>query len=226
MIKDIFTKKENQLMLFLIFFSALLILFGFYLLNKNGEEGLKPREIPNTQDEIVWEKFESREFNFSIEYPSYFKKFEDKITFGPAFNFYFDEKNNDLPFDIFVNQSHISIYPQGIINQGPGHLEYFEKTELINSRGIVFDLREYKTPEDVTWAIMAIPKNPPESWVDFGFIWISSEIKNMNTICFDGDIQKSIDFCNPLEGDQFYIDGGIDKSFIELGRKSLDTFSF
>lgn len=226
MFKDIFTKKENQLMFGLIFFSAFLIIIGFYLLNKNGEDGLEPRKIPNSNEEIVWVDFVDNKYDFKIKYPKHFKVFENSKKIGPVVNFYFDNKDKELPFDNFVNQSHFSIYPQGIINQTIGHLEYFEQKDFTNSNGVEFNFREYKTKKDQTWAIMVIPKNVPKNWIDFGFIWISSEVKDMKTSCFDGEIEKELDFCNPLEGDQFYLDGEIDKDFIDIGKEMLDTFSF
>lgn len=226
MLRDIFTKKENQVMIGVIILSILLIMIGFYFLNKNGENGLGPREIPNSKEEIVWKTFENKKYDFNLEYPEHFKNISDFVEFGPAFNFYFDKGKNELPFDTFVNQSHFSVYPEGLQNAGPGHLESFTESDFTNSAGTTFALREYKTIDGDVWAIMAFPKDIPGSWVDFGFVWISSRIKNMESKCFDGEFEKDTDYCNPLEGDQFYISGEVDSEFISVGRDMLDRFSF
>lgn len=226
MFKDILTKKENQIMIGVIVLSIILIMLGFYFLNKNGEDGLGPRDIPNSEKEIVWKIFDNNKFNFSLEYPEHFEYSTDSAEFGPVFNFYFDKGKNNLPFDIFVNQSHISVYPEGIRNIGLGHLEFYTERDFVNSKGIQFKLREYKTVDGDIWAILAKPENTPKSWVDFGFVWISSKIIDIKSRCFDGSAEKEVDSCNPLEGDQFYLDGKVDSEFISIGMEMLDKLSF
>jgi len=226
MIKDIFIKKENQVMIGVVIISLFLISIGFYFLNKNGEDGLVPRNIPNSVETIKWKEYKNDKYNIDIQYPEHFKFFTETKTFGPAFNFYFDEGKNKLPFDHFVNQSHLSVYPEGVILLRPDHSEYYEQGDYTNSKGMVFLVREYKTYDKKTWAIMAKPKSVPKKWLEVGFIWISSEIKNKDAVCFDGDVKKSIDVCNVLEGDSFYVVGSVDEEFIKIGREILDKVSF
>lgn len=224
MIKDIFTKKENQIMLGVVLLSIIFISFGFYSLNKKINEN--PRKIPNSIEEIVWDKYENKKYNFSLEYPEHFKMFEAEEDFSPVINFYFDEGKNNLPFDNFVNQSHISVYPEGILTINSDHLEYFETVDHVNPNGVKFALREYKKTNGEIWAIQAFPESVPDSWIDFGFIWISSRLEDKETICFDGGTKIDIEFCNPLEGDQFYAEGGVDTEFIQISREILDKFIF
>jgi hypothetical protein len=226
MIKDIFTKKENQLMLFLVFISIVLVLIGFYFLNKGIEENNLPREIPSSNSEIKWTSFNDKYFALNVEYPEHFKIFERETDIGPAFNFYFDKKNEELPFTHFINHNHISIYPEGVVVLGPDRFEYFEQSEYENSKGVTFTVREYLTTEGDVWAIMAIPTELPKNWLSPGFIWVGSKVKNPTTVCFDGVFEKELDYCNPLEGDQFYLNGEINSEFIEIGREFLNRISF
>ncbi len=226
MIKDIFTKKENQFMLGLIVISVILVMVGFYFLNQKGDLGLESKKIPNTVDEINWIEIQDKSFSLELEYPEHFDFFEDESEIGKIYNFYLRNKDNKLPFDHFVNQSHFSVYPEGVILQGPDRLEYFEQTELTNINGITFDIREYKTRAGETWAIMAIPKEFPKKWSSAGFVWVSSEVKDGETVCFDGDNEISLNLCNPLEGDQFYLNGNVDEDFINIGREFINKINF
>lgn len=224
MIKEIFSTKENQFMLILVLISLVLITFGFIFLF-NGENDNGPRKIPNVETEIVWKRFESKKFNFVAEYPEHFLTFEDDKTFGPVFNFYFDIREGSLPLTNLSEESHISIFPTGIPVGGDPNME-FVQSDYKNKNNIEFTLKEYKTYSGKTWAIMAIPKITPKNWKEWGFIWVSSKIKDAKFRCFDGVIEIAVDSCNPFEGDKFYKEGEVDDDIIKIGKEFLDKVNF
>jgi hypothetical protein len=225
MIKEIFSTKENQFMLALVLVSLVLITFGFFFLFRDKDNDLGPRQIPNSEEEIVWKKFENKKFNFTVEYPEHFLVFEDYKTFGPVFNFYFYVKEESLPLTNLSEESHISIYPTGVPVGGDPNMTGIE-SEYKNKNNVEFNIKEYKTYRGKTWAIMATPKNTPKNWKEWGFIWVSSKIINPEFKCFDEKKQISADFCNPFEGDLFYKEGEVDDDIIKIGREFLDRINF
>lgn len=218
-------------MIGLILLSVVLIVIGFYLLNKNGENGLEPRKIPQNNNEIVWENFENRKFDIQLQYPEHFKTFEFKgdDTMGPIINFYFDNEGEGLPIDFDDSLSgdapnNISIFPEGVL--GRGISVYHERVEYTNENGVEFELYEFKTPSDETWSIMAIPKTEVDSWTNYGFIIVSSKVKNKANKCLSGGVEKAIESCDPYSGDIWYLDGDVDSEFVEVGREFLNRFNF
>lgn len=225
MIKEIFSAKENQFMLGLVLMSLVLIIFGLVFLFNDQNSDSGPRKIPNSEDEIVWIKFENKKFNFIAEYPKHFLVFEDDQKFGTVFNFYFDVKQSLLPLTNLSEESHISVYPTGVPIGGNPDTN-FVSSDYKNKNNIEFTIQEYKTYSGKTWAIKAIPKMTPKNWKEWGFIWISSKIKNQTFRCFDGKIEITTDSCNPFEGDEFYKEGEVDDDIIKIGREFLDRINF
>jgi hypothetical protein len=224
MIKEIFSTKEKQFMLILVLVSLVLITFGLIFLF-NDNDNLGPRKIPNSETEIVWKKFENKKFNFVAEYPEHFLTFQDDKTLGPVFNFYFDVKESLLPLTNLSEESHISIYPTGIPIGGDPNMEFVE-SDYKNKNNVEFTLKEFKTYSGKTWAIMATPKITPKNWKEWGFVWVSSKVKNQTLRCFDEKIEIAIDSCNPFEGDKFYKEGEVDDDIINIGRDFLDRIKF
>jgi hypothetical protein len=222
--KDIFKKRENQVMLGIIILSIVLIIFGFYLLNKNGDGGLAPRKIPSSDEEIIWKEYQNKKYSFKVEYPEHFRVYEDGNLGGPAINFYFQNEESDLPLSYTSNESQISIFPLGI-SSGGANLT-FEVGEWTNGNGLVFETKDFKTFEGELWGRMLIPKETSEKWNSFGFIWIGSRIKDLNYRCFDGETEKDVSICNVFEGDQIFKDGEIDKEFLQVGEEFLNRIEF
>lgn len=226
MIKDIFTKKENQTMLILIIISVILIISGFYFLNKNGENGLEPRKIPSSINEVIWKNYSNNEFGFKLEYPEHFNLYEGDASWGPAINFYLDKRPDILPISFYSNENinHISVYPLGVAAGGP--LGYFEESEYKNTNNFDFEVKQYKTYNGETWGASFKPKQTPDKWQPFGFIWISSKIDNKEYKCFNNSVEKDIELCDPYSGDEFYLIGEVDSEFVELSREIIDRLSF
>lgn len=225
MLREIFKTKENQFMLALTGVSVVLITFGIFFLFSNDKNVSGPRKIPNSIEEINWKKFENKKYNFTVEYPEHFLFFEDYKNLGPVFNFYFEAKDSKPPLSNLVNESHISIYPMGVFEQGNTDI-YYEQKNYINKNNIEFVLREYKNYSGKIWAIMAIPSKPPQNWKEWGFIWISAKIYNPSFRCFDGVIEISVDSCNTFDGDKFYKEGKFEDDIIIIGKEFLDRINF
>lgn len=224
MIKEIFSKKENQLMFIFAIFAISFIFLGFYLLNKNTDDGLQPPKIPNTLEEIVWKNYKSKEFNFSVDYPEHFEVFEGEISGDPVINFYRKIYNKKLPILFETNESQFSIYPKGL-SKGGANLTSV-KGFYENKNGIKFNTWEYKTTQGKTWGIIFFPIEIETLKNSAFFIWISSKIQNPEYKCFSGGIAKDISVCDVYEGDEIYIDGEIDEEFLEIGKEFLNRIIF
>lgn len=221
MLKDIFNKKENQVMLVVVLLSIVLILIGFYLLQKSNEFEATPRQIPNDVSEIKWKEFENTKYNFVLSYPEHFIFAKDDETYGPVFNFYFNTKEEEPPLTHLMNESHFSIYPLGLPVQGT--TLSFSESIFTSESGQAFTLKDFQTLEGDTWALMAVPVDTPLTWKSWGFVWISSRVSDREYKCYEGGVEIEFELCNPLEGDQIEVSGEVDKDFIETGRAILNT---
>jgi hypothetical protein len=222
MLKEIFKKKDNQFMLILIVVAFFFLFVGFYLLKDKNLDN--PNKIPNSIEEVVWNKFESKKYNFNLNYPEHFELYEGNLNGDPAFNIYFRIYDKELPLSYTSNQSQFSIYPLGLAFGG-ANLTYIE-SEFKNENNLEFKTKEFKTLQGETWGVMYVPKDTPKGWNETGFIWISSRIKKMEFECLSNGVKKDSALCNIYEGDQAFKKGEIDKDFLSIGEEILNKINF
>jgi hypothetical protein len=142
------------------------------------------------------------------------------------FNFYIKPSGVplDLPLTHFVNISNVSVFPEGIATEGL----VGETKDLDLDVG--FDVSEesklYTLEDGTPFAAYIKPVDYPESWTENGFIWIRTEIQNLETSCLkDGE---EVDNCDPLADQDIEIvrKGEVDQELWEKQIQVLKSFSF
>lgn len=224
MLNEIFNKKENKVMLWVVCLSIIFVFFGFYLLDKN-DQSLEPRKIPNTIEDIEWVSFNDKKYSIDLEYPNHFNEFEYKKDNDVIYNFYFNLKKDEKPLYFDSNESHLSVYPKGSKNLTQGLA--FKNSVYENNKSVKFNLFEYSNVKGVVWGVMAVPVETPENWDPKGFIWFSSRLIDQEIKCFNNSVEKDLNSCEPYNGDQIIKSGDvIDKDMIDIGFDFLDRINF
>lgn len=148
-----------------------------------------------TYDE--WETFTSEEFGFSIRYPeSWLFSVDTERPFAPMFSFYIpnDDMDHIGPFDHhYVGIDHVSIYPHGIPTEG-----VFGQTTSIPEdwrNDLTRESSLYVLEDDVPFAAYLRFEQSPESWEDWGFVWMRSRIQDEEIIyLIDGEeVDREVD---------------------------------
>jgi hypothetical protein len=220
MIDFIFRKK------YFIAISLLLIAIIFLLLGllKLENQPAKPGIIEQSVDQNDWIKYTSKDFNFTISFPSDWKiheEFSNKEI--PKINLYKEKYKIDLPLDNFSPDSNISIFPFGISNDAVmGNIKE-GKIDLADQTVKALD---YFLLDGKIWASYFSIETPPKSWKPWGFVWVNNEIKDLTFKCFEGNKEIDLENCNPFEGDILERDGKIDLKIRDEQIMILKTFKF
>lgn len=208
--------------------------FVIYLVYQSDEGNRDQNQNPNNQqqeDGSQEKTFESDEFSFSIEHPEDWENYIESEDFSPMINFYNPDMindQNDLPFDHFANETHVSVYPKGI------------PTENVIAQSISVDESNIDFPYELSedskifvlengqpFAAYLKPVNNPDNWNSSGFIWARIKIDNLNTRCErDGEEISEME-CDPLvRGDQILWNGSIDQQEWVMVSNTVESFKF
>lgn len=174
-----------------------------------------------------WINYTNQDYSFSLRYPETWTRNDSAQTgLEPKINFY---RNLDsaatLPLTHFANQTHVSVYPQGIGTEGL----VGESRDLNFNVGfpVAENSRMYVLDDGTPYAAYILPQNPPSSWNDSGFIWMRLRIENLETTCIVNGQEVSEDECNPLSGDaRIQRSGRVNNSLWETEKQIVSTFNF
>lgn len=222
MIKEFFVKKENILILLVALLSIFCIILGFLLLFFKSDSST-PKIVPLNIYDIEWEDFNSKVLDKNIQYPNHMFIFEQRETDGVGVVVSEIQTKDFLTY--FTNQSHVSIYPEGIDNQ-----LFYGKTKeskYTSSTGQDFKRTEYFTVDGDIWAIKLDPEDKKVFGQTRGFIWIQSGIKKKEQMCISskGVLINNIN-CDPYSGEQPVFKGEVSDQFIRFGYEIINKNSF
>lgn len=222
MIKNFFIKKENIFILFIALLSVFCIILGFLLLFFKADSN-SPKVVPLNIYDIKWTLFDSKILNKKFEYPDYMFVFEEKEVNGVGIIISEIKINTFLNY--FSNQSHVSIYPEGLDNQ-----LFYGKTkqsEYTSGTGQKFKRTEYLTTSNDIWAVMLVPEDNKMFGQTRGFIWIQSIIKKKESLCISskGILINNVN-CDPYSGELPVYKGEVSEQFIRFGYEIINKNSF
>jgi hypothetical protein len=223
MVKDFFIKKENIFIVSVALISITFIVIGFSFLFLKPNSYSGPRTIPNTVEDIVWTRFQSKFFETQIEYPEYMYIAEQKEEIGVGITLAEFKPREFLTY--FSNQNHVSMYPDGIDNQ----LFYgkTKKSEYVSKTGQVFAQTEYLTLSNEVWGVLLVPQKTPKYWQPRGFIWIQTHLANKESLCISsGGIVINNIICDPYKDELPVYRGTISGDFLEFGYEIINKNSF
>lgn len=175
-----------------------IIIIAIILVNGARDEEKPIVGETNGDDVREWQTFESEEYGFSIEYPQDWEvatSSDEMIT--PRFVFYEPPKAVDatLPYDHFVNDTFVGIYPEGIPTealQGTRGLI----TEDAPTLSITQDSLEYETEDGTPFVWWLVFSNTPESWGSSGYAWGRAEVANYDTVCIQNGEEVGTNACD------------------------------
>jgi len=219
--------KKVILVLILI---ALLISLWFLFENINKDR--QNRDKNGDSDIVETIQYMNPEYSFSLEYPEAWQNFTSAEEITPKFNFYSsvgDLTSEELPFDHFVNETHVSVYPEGIPTEG-----IFGQSVSIEESGIEFpyelttDSKVFVLENGEPFAAYLKPLESPDNWNSSGFIFAKVKINNLETVCErDGQIISEQEGCDPLVlGDQIIRNGDIDTKLWIDAVEAVESFEF
>lgn len=223
MIKDFFIKKETLVILLITIVSIFFVVLGFLFLFFKTDPDLKPRTIPTDIFSVEWDNFSSGIIKQKITYPQYMYIDEKKEDFEIGITISEFKPQSFLTY--FSNQNHVSIYPEGSVDQF-----FYGKTktsEFTSSTGQTYKKIEYLTLDDVVWGVLLAPAVTPQNWQAQGFIWMQTQIQNREILCMSdkGVITSDVE-CNPFNGQQIVYKGVVTGQFLKLGYEIINKNKF
>lgn len=128
-----------------------------------------------------------------------------------------------------MQHSYIAIWPNGLATELPlSQYASFKKIE--NTLDLNFKVDQKKSKLLVlkngsVWGYFLVPKNSPESWDNFGFIYAQIQVENNQTVCFDKQSGQKIPLkqCDFLEGDKVVQTGKLNKQDAQHIRHLLEA---
>lgn len=154
--------------------------------------------------------YDNTDYGFSLTHPtSDWRVHEDTSqSFSPKFNVYQTATNTNasLPFNHFANETHVSVYPQGIPTEGVFGVT--EPLTLSTNFATSEDSQLYRLKDGTPFAAYIIPKNPPQSWSESGFIWVRAHISNLESECLRNGAPVAASSCDPLTTDDTIVRTG------------------
>lgn len=195
----------------------LIIILGFSSCNdsKNTDEKVEYEVYTQKTEEKeeVIPSYINETHHFSIKIPEGWRVFEsDSANQIQAINIYRSEDSYKLnfPLDIHAPEdvSHISLFPVGLGTELP-----FGITKILKNYKeeipLNFSLNEEESylfllENAQVHAYFLKPLTPPPGWNEDGFLFIQTQTDGFYGVCYNHDtgIEKKIEECDPLAGDQ------------------------
>ena len=181
--------------------------------------------------------YESEKFNFTFDYPEDWQINEsDSEGNSPIITVYKARQNESIPLPIGVHTdpevSHVSFFPKGTGTELP-----YGETEALQTYNaalpVPFELDPKKTKllflsKGPVYLYFLKPASLPPSWSPNGFILAQIKVNNFSQECLDAKTEKlkSMENCDPLEGDKVESFGDLAIAEKEAVLKILSTVSF
>lgn len=215
-----------------------LILFFFICLagcaKKSGHQSANQADTVKTAAALA-NSYANNKYNIQLQYPESWILFEKSgLKAGKyAVNIFKRGTGAEqkLPFGVHTGlmHSYVAIWPLGLATELPagqyGKLKSkltlnFEINRRLSKRLILRN--------GTTWAYFIVPRDPPENWSDYGFIYAQVQVKNSHRICYDEQTGKKVPQkrCDFLEGDKVVRTGQVDRRDAILIRHILETVKF
>ena len=200
---------------------------------KQGEE--REAEKNKTLDTLEsHNQFVSEKFQLVLEYPENFEISEDSLPGkAPLINVFRKGNKDKPPFGIHedLENAYISFLPKGFGVDGPSSTQKSVE-EFGNPLPLSFEINENKSRvylmnNGEVWGFYIRFTTPPESWGEFGGIFISYTVRDFKARCKNSrDEEKPMEQCDPMAGDEVLYFGEVDKKSKKEIDKILESLWF
>lgn len=211
------------LMGILVLVGAVLGFLIFYQENKDTSPDLRPENDEGRQVEA--ETYTSTQYNFTVTVPDGWEVYEGEVVTVPAITLYpTEERDPQKTYDHFTNETHVSVYPQGIPTEG-----VFAQTRPLDvsvQESISDNSRAYMLDNGDIFARYILLENAPEDWNESGFMWTRLSIEDQRTGCITADGYTESEECDPLMGDEVVMIGEVETEYTEDIRTIVESFTF
>lgn len=192
------------------------------------ENNMEENNGSNNQDNMIaWETYRNEEYNFEIQHPEDWAVAASSEDASLIFSVYQEGQTTEQnpPFTHFANATHVSIYPEGLGTEGvvgeqeDANLPISEEVEQMTN---------FILADDDVWASMITFSGAPPSWNEFGYVWASVAIEDLEVFCEIGGEVIAIEDCDPLTNPGAVVvrEGEISNNERETIQEMLSTFRF
>lgn len=221
-----------------IILSAISILVFFTACDNSDEEPVELNQQETEQAENINKlgTYKNARYNISLNYPVSWDMatFKDLPTGDFAVNIF---KANIIPKEALplevhekMAYSYVAVWPEGLATELPNALIMPFK-DVMHAPALNFAINRVESKllllkDESIWGYFLVPKNPPEQWSDYGFIFAQVGVDGSIT-CFDEQTGEELPMkqCDHLEGDRVVRSGDIDEEAAETIRNILESIS-
>ena len=218
----ILKKLNKKVVIYSVAFllATILIWFGYHFPQNKKTPNV---EVEISENNPAWNLYENKEYGFSIEFPSEWKIYEDFEEISPTINIYLPKKDVYPPFDHFADINNVSIFPKGV--QTETVIGQSQKTKI----GFNFKSDksiDYVLEDGTIWATYISFDSVKDPWKSWGFIWTRNTINNLVYKCQRGELEISLNECNPFEDDKFVRSGSVNSDIRVIQEEIIKSFKF
>lgn len=211
--------ETNKTTYITIIFILVLGLLAYAILDGTPEP-TTPEPNPDTEGS---QTYENEELGFSLEYPDGWEVAEDTTpTNEPIISLYRpDEVAGEPPFIHHSEETHVSVYPQGIPTEGYSGEQV---TSTVNFTAPINRADDYVLSDGTAFATYANVEALPDGWNESGFLFAHTAIDNLQTECYRDEEEIPMEQCDVLMGDTLVRHGEIDETVRTQQVRMLESF--
>ncbi len=174
----------------------------------------------------TWKTYTNETYRFSVQYPPDWAVFDGQgVDLTPKINIYKpgDASVSSPPYDHHSTDiAQVSFFPMGVPTEGVFGASATSSIQGANIKSATDFLLGNGNP----WGTMILFKNPPASWREYGFAWLSVPLADVQTTCTRNGTEIPETGCDPLSGDTIIRNGSIDENLRNTEREIFSTFRF
>ncbi len=197
-------------------------------LNRN-----QPEEAEDSKE--LSRVYTNEKYNIHLYYPEWWsaEAFSELEAGGFTVNVFKGDASaeEDLPLTVHeeMEYSYVAIWPEGLAVELPAsHVVPIK--DVMHSPALNFAINRIESKllllkDRSIWGYFLVPRNPPETWSDNGFIFAQVGTNNVEVICYNEKTGQviSLEECDNLEGDRIVRTGQIDEETAAIIRNILEN---
>ncbi len=195
------------------------------------------REQETEEATTALNTYTNKDYNITVKYPALWEvqTFENVEAGHFGVNIFKADMLPDEALPLAVrekmNYSYVSFWPEGLATELPAGLTMSFK-DVMHAPQLNFSINRMESKllllkDQSIWAYFLVPRNPPENWSNYGFIYAQVGTEEVELTCFDEQTGQEISMeeCDHLEGDRVKRTANIDEEAAKTIRNILESIS-